>query len=132
MTKRFGLVCFCLMSILTTPALLIAEEPIPSATTNPTPRPVRTLADFEAQLDPTMTAALAEKKFGKPDEITGSGFIIYVYKLSDQSEIILSFAGFGPLIGARLRTLDGQVRELVFTGLQMPHDQWRELPRTNR
>ena len=71
-----------------------------------------TLADFESRLDKALTPSIAEAKFGKPDKITGSGLIIYVYALDDGREIWMGFPGYAPIMYAKIRARDGSVVEL--------------------
>lgn len=72
----------------------------------------RTLAVFQAKLNKSLTPALAEKRFGKPDSIVGSGLLIYVYKLDDGCELMLGFSGFQPLLYAKVKSADGSVTDL--------------------
>jgi outer membrane protein assembly factor BamE (lipoprotein component of BamABCDE complex) len=51
----------------------------------------RTLAYFSEHLKAGMTKTSIEKTFGKPGEDIGSGIHIYVYKLTDKTEIWIGF-----------------------------------------
>jgi len=73
----------------------------------------RDLATFEARLASTLTPQSAELLFGKPDRVEGSGLIIYVYRLDDGQEIWMGFPGFEPILYAKLRAPDGQMRDLA-------------------
>jgi RNA polymerase sigma factor (sigma-70 family) len=64
------------------------------------PKPPRALNDFQKRLDKSLTPAKAELVFGKPDGITGSGLLIYVYDLDDGTKIWLGFGGFAPIVYA--------------------------------
>jgi len=59
---------------------------------------MKDLEDFKITKE--LTPELAVSKFGKPDKELGSGFIIYVYLLSDGHELILRFPGFRPILSA--------------------------------
>jgi hypothetical protein len=72
----------------------------------------RSLAAFQMRLDKSVTPALAETRFGKPDSIAGSGLLIYVYKLDDDRELMLGFPGFEPLIYAKVKSADGSITDL--------------------
>jgi hypothetical protein len=78
---------------------------------------VRTLqshafAEFEPKLDKTLTPKGAEDIFGRPDKITGSGLIIYIYVLDDGREIWLAFPGYAPIVYAKVKANDGSIAEL--------------------
>jgi RNA polymerase sigma factor (sigma-70 family) len=64
------------------------------------PKPPRTLNDFQKRLDKSLTPLKAETVLGKPDRITGSGLLIYVYDLDDGTKIWLGFGGFAPIVYA--------------------------------
>jgi hypothetical protein len=72
----------------------------------------RTLEDFEPQLTRRLTPALARAAFGAPDEDTGSGLRIYVYRLRDGDRLWLGFPGDRPIVYAKLQAADGGVRDL--------------------
>ncbi len=72
----------------------------------------RSLEKFQSALTTNMTPKLAEESFGKPDRVTGSGLIIYVYVLADGKEIWLGFPGFAPIRYAKVKATDGSVLEL--------------------
>ena len=74
--------------------------------------PARDLTCFEARLSRSLTPQSAEKVFGKPDRIEGSGLIIYVYLLDDGQEIWIGFPGYDSVLYAKLKTPDGQMRDL--------------------
>jgi len=63
-------------------------------------------------LDKSLTPAKAETVLGKPDGITGSGLIIYVYDLDDGTKIRLGFPGFRPITYAHHVQKDGKFLEL--------------------
>jgi RNA polymerase sigma factor (sigma-70 family) len=72
------------------------------------PKPLRTLNDFQKRLDKSLTPLKAETVFGKPDGITGSGLLIYVYDLDDGTKIWLGFGGFHPIMYAHHLQKDGK------------------------
>ena len=72
----------------------------------------RTLDDFEPQLTRRLTPALARAAFGSPDEQTGSGLRIYIYRLREGDRLWLGFPGDAPIVYARLQTGDGHIRDL--------------------
>lgn len=72
----------------------------------------RSLERFQSALTTNMTPKLAEESFGKPDRVTGSGLIIYVYVLADGKEIWLGFPGFAPILYAKVKAPDGSMLEL--------------------
>ena len=63
----------------------------------------RTLADFQPYLTVQLTAADARARFGPPDEETGSGLRIYIYRFDDGHRLWLGFPGDAPIVYARLR-----------------------------
>jgi hypothetical protein len=73
----------------------------------------RSLAAFQAKLDKKLTPALAEKRFGNPDSVTGSGLLIYVYKLEDGRELLLGFPGFEPITYAKVKATDESITDLL-------------------
>lgn len=72
------------------------------------PKKARALADFTPKLTKTLTPAAADAAFGKPDGITGSGLLIYVYRLSDGRALWLGFPGYQPIFYAKVRSPDGK------------------------
>jgi hypothetical protein len=78
----------------------------------PNGRKARALADFTPKLDKALTPAAADAAFGKPDGITGSGLIIYVYRLSDGRELWLGFPGYQPILYAKVKSPDGKLADL--------------------
>ena len=77
------------------------------------PGPERTIETFEPYLTRDLTPALSNTRFGAPDEITGSGLIIYKYRLDAGRTLWLSFPGFAPIISARLESRDGKFSEVT-------------------
>src|SRR6185503_15539447 len=72
----------------------------------------RTLDDFEPHLTRRLTPALARAAFGSPDEETGSGLRIYIYRLREGDRLWLGFPGDRPIVYAKLQTGDGSVLDL--------------------
>jgi hypothetical protein len=76
----------------------------------------RNLEDFKRQLTRDLTPQSAEKVFGKPDDITGSGLIIYIYKLADGSEVWLGFPGFDKITYAWQKLPNGSTINILPPG----------------
>ena len=72
----------------------------------------RSLSFFQPYLTRTLTPAGARSQFGKPDEVTGSGLLIYKYRLDAGQTIWLGFPGEAPVIYARLESKDGSFSDL--------------------
>ncbi len=64
---------------------------IASCSKNDSEQDKRTLAYFTVHLKADMTYSAIENAFGKPDADTGSGIHIYVYKLTDDTEIWIGY-----------------------------------------
>ena len=73
----------------------------------------RTVASMLPKLSRSLTPAAAEAAFGAPDERTGSGLIIYVYRAEAGKKVYLGFPGFAPIVYARAVDLSGAVEELA-------------------
>ena len=71
-----------------------------------------TLAKMLPRLSRSLTPAIAEATFGKPDESVGSGLIIYVYHVEAGGSVWLSFPGFTRIMNARLHDASGVSQEL--------------------
>jgi hypothetical protein len=50
---------------------------------------------------------MARARLGAPDEETGSGLIIYKYRLSGNRTLWLGFPGYAPITYAQLEAPDG-------------------------
>ena len=72
----------------------------------------RTLAEFQRHLTKRLTPADARAAFGEPDEITGSGLRIYIYRLRGGDRLWLGFPGDRPIIYAKLQSPDGHSVDL--------------------
>lgn len=77
------------------------------------PSQARTLAAFQPHLTMRLTPALARTQFGAPDEETGSGLRIYIYRLDDGRRLWLGFPGDAPIVYARIEAVDGAVSDLT-------------------
>jgi hypothetical protein len=55
---------------------------------------------------------MARSQFGSPDEITGSGLLIYKYRLGDGPTLWLGFPGEAAIVYARLESKDGTFSDL--------------------
>jgi hypothetical protein len=76
------------------------------------PAPGRTLEAVRARLSPDLTPALAAERLGPPDEVTGSGLLIYVYRVEHGRSVYLFFPGFEPIRRAAVREPSGAFMEL--------------------
>ena len=72
----------------------------------------RSLSAFQPYLTRTLTPAMARSQFGSPDEITGSGLLIYKYRLGDGPTLWLAFPGEAAIVYARLESKDGTFSDL--------------------
>ncbi len=97
---------FLLMPVL---ALLLLASACGETRTEPAPR---TLESMLPQLTRSLTPQGARDVFGAPDEQTGSGLIIYVYRVDQGRSVWLGFPGYEPIIYAKLRDPAGRDREL--------------------
>ena len=75
-------------------------------------RSERSLSAFQPYLTHTLTPAVARSQFGSPDEVTGSGLLIYKYRLGGGPTLWLGFPGEAPIIYARLESNDGSFSDL--------------------
>ena len=76
------------------------------------PGQARTLEDFQPHLTVRLTPVLARAQFGPPDEETGSGLRIYIYRLDDGRRLWLGFPGDAPIVYARVEARDGAISDL--------------------
>ena len=72
----------------------------------------RTLAEFQPYLTQRLTPADARAAFGEPDDITGSGLRIFVYRLRGGDRLWLGFPGDRPIVYAKLQPHDGRPVDL--------------------
>ena len=70
-------------------ACIVASCEHPSSQT-PT-RTARTLQNFQDKLTADLTPESATEAFGKPDRVTGSGLVIYIWTLDDGREVWMGF-----------------------------------------
>jgi hypothetical protein len=73
----------------------------------------RTVASMLPKITSSLTPAGAEAAFGKPDETTGSGLLIYVYNAEAGKKVYLSFPGYAPIVSARAVDPSGAVEVLT-------------------
>ena len=73
----------------------------------------RTVEAFDPYLTRQLTPSEARRRFGPPDEETGSGLRIYVYRLDDNRELWLGFPGDAPITYAKVKAADGSVTDLT-------------------
>lgn len=66
-----------------------------------------TLSDFENNLKPSMNYETIVAKFGSPSADIGSGIHIYVYELSDSTEVWIGFTD--KILYARQMDSNGQL-----------------------
>jgi hypothetical protein len=82
-----------------------------------TPIRERTVAAFQPYLTKQLTRLEAQRQFGPPDEETGSGLRIYVYRLDDNRELWLGFPGDAAITYARVKSADGSMTDLTLRSL---------------
>ena len=70
-------------------------------------RDERSLSAFQPYLTRTLTPAGARSRFGSPDEVMGSGLLIYKYVLDGGATLWLGFPGEAAIIYARVESKDG-------------------------
>lgn len=63
-----------------------------------------TLEAMRPALTRSLTPQEAERVFGPPDQIVGSGLLVYVYEIEQGFTVYLSFPGYAPIQNAKLRT----------------------------
>jgi len=76
------------------------------------PLRLRTIDAFEPHLNTQLTPAEARTRFGSPDEETGSGLRIYIYRLENNIQLWLGFPGDAPIIYARTKAADGTIVDI--------------------
>ena len=76
-------------------------------------RDERTLSDFQPYLTRTLTPSSTRTRFGSPDEVTGSGLIIYKYRVDAGRTLWLGFPGEAAIVYARLESKDGTFTDLA-------------------
>ena len=69
--------------------------------------PTRSLASVEPLLTRDLTPATARARIGAPDEETGSGLIIYKYRLAGNETLWLGFPGYAAITYAQVERADG-------------------------
>ena len=72
-----------------------------------------TLSDFENNLKPSMTYETIVGKFGAPFADIGSGIHIYVYKLTDSTEVWIGYTD--KILYARQMDSNGQLLKSLLT-----------------
>jgi hypothetical protein len=72
----------------------------------------RRLSAMEPNLTRDLTPTSARTKFGAPDEVTGSGLIIYKYRVDGGRTLWLGFPGEAAISYARLEAKDGSFTDL--------------------
>ena len=88
-----------LLSVLPLLALLAACSPDPVALPD-----LPTLEAMRPALTRGLTPQEAERTFGAPDRIEGSGLLIYVYDIEQGFTVHLGFPGYAPITYAKLQT----------------------------
>ena len=73
----------------------------------------RQLSAIEPQLTRDLTPTSARTKLGPPDEVTGSGLIIYKYRVDGGRTVWLGFPGEAAIAYARLESKDGSFTDLT-------------------
>lgn len=72
----------------------------------------RTLSAMAPRLTTALTPAAAERAFGAPDEVGGSGLLIYKYRVDDGRRVWLAFPGYARIQYASLEDRDGNLSRL--------------------
>ena len=96
-------------------ALCLSAGTISSNACSRTPtssRDERALSAFQPFLTRMLTPASARTQFGSPDEVTGSGLIIYKYRVDHGRTLWLGFPGEAAIVYARLENKDGTFTDL--------------------
>lgn len=106
--RKYLLALFGLLVVLTVAAC--STESADNAQDQPSAD--RTLAMFTAGLSRDLTPSRAVELFGSPDEVTGSGLIIYIYRLNDGQSVWLGFPGKSPISYAQVHDQDGAATDL--------------------
>jgi hypothetical protein len=73
----------------------------------------RQLSSIEPSLTRDLTPTSARARLGAPDEVTGSGLIIYKYRVDGGRTVWLAFPGEAPISYAKLENRDGTVTDLA-------------------
>ena len=76
------------------------------------PAPARTYEAFTPLLTRDLTPSVARRRLGAPDVETGSGLMIYGYRLDSGRTLWLGFPGERPILYAQLEDADGSRRVL--------------------
>jgi hypothetical protein len=96
-------------------ALCLSVATVSSEACSRTPtssRDERPLSAFQPYLTRTLTPTSARTRFGSPDEVTGSGLIIYKYRVDGGRTLWLGFPGEAAIVYARLESKDGAFSDL--------------------
>jgi hypothetical protein len=96
-------------------ALCLSIASVSSQACSGTPtssREQRPLSSFRPYLTRALTPASARTQLGSPDEVTGSGLIIYKYRVDGGRTLWLGFPGEAPIAYARLESKDGTFSDL--------------------
>jgi len=97
-------------------ALCLAITAASTEACNRTPtssRDERALAFFQPYLTRQLTPATARVQFGAPDEITGSGLLIYKYRVAGGQTLWLGFPGEAAIAYARLEAKNGTMTDIA-------------------
>jgi hypothetical protein len=73
----------------------------------------RRLSAIEPMLTRDLTPASARAKLGAPDEVTGSGLVIYKYRVDGGRTLWLGFPGEAPISYAKVESRDGTFADLT-------------------
>ena len=96
-------------------ALCLAITAASTQACNRTPtssREDRPFSVFQPYLTRQLTPSAARTQFGAPDEITGSGLLIYKYRVAGGQTLWLGFPGEAAITYAKLQARDGALTEL--------------------
>ncbi|MBD0266946.1 MAG: hypothetical protein ICV77_01505 [Cyanobacteria bacterium Co-bin8] len=95
------------LSLAAALVLLGASEPAPHLEPE-----LLTVEAMLPELTRSLTPSGAEQVFGPPDEITGSGLLIYVYQVEYEHQLYLGFPGYAPITYAKLLKPSGELVEI--------------------
>ncbi|MBD0334447.1 MAG: hypothetical protein ICV62_03065 [Cyanobacteria bacterium Co-bin13] len=95
--------------ILSLSALVLLTAGKPASTLEPE---LPALEAMLPELTRSLTPSAAEQAFGPPDQITGSGLIIYIYHVEQAHQVYLGFPGYAPITYAKLLTPSGELIEM--------------------
>jgi hypothetical protein len=110
MIRRLG-IAFCLSLALFAPACRGSENVMGTPSGG---QEERTLASMLPYLTKSLTAPVAELTFGRPDNTSGSGQILFIYNVENGQKVNLAFPGpTAPITFASLQDRNGGTTPIV-------------------